>query len=122
MGKPAAKAIYSLSSHRDVQDSSANVGVEWSFNLEKAPWWGGMFERMIRSVKRCLRKTIGRARITYDELLTAIAEGEMILNSRPISSRLTIVSREAKKSQRPLSELFTRNTAKKLANALAKPP
>ena len=37
-------------------------------------------------------------------------------------SRLTIVSREAKKSQRPLSELFTRNTAKKLANALAKPP
>ena len=37
-------------------------------------------------------------------------------------SRLTIVSREAKKSQRPLSELFTSNTAKKLANALAKLP
>ena len=37
-------------------------------------------------------------------------------------SRLTIVSREAKKNQRPLSELFTGNTAKKLANALAKPP
>ena len=35
-------------------------------------------------------------------------------------SRLTIVSREAKKSQRPLSEVFTRNTAKILANALAK--
>ena len=40
---------------------------------------------MIRSVKKCLRKTIGEARITYDELLTAIAEVEMILNSRPIS-------------------------------------
>ena len=39
-----------------------------------------------------------------------------------IVSRLTIVSREAKKNQRPLSELFTRNIAKKLANALAKPP
>ena len=37
-----------------------------------------------------------------------------------VKSRLTIVSREAKKSQRPLSELSTRNTAKKLANALAK--
>ena len=34
-------------------------------------------------------------------------------------SRLTIVSRKAKKNQRPLSELFTRNTA---ANVLAKPP
>ena len=39
-------------------------------------------------------------------------------------SRLTIVSREAKKKQhtRPLSELFTCSTALKLANALAKPP
>ena len=37
-------------------------------------------------------------------------------------SRLTIVSHEAKKNQRPLSELFTGNTAKKLANALAKLP
>ena len=41
-----------------------------------------------------------------------------------LQSRLTIVSREAKKKQhtRPLSELFTRSTALKLANALAKPP
>ena len=37
-------------------------------------------------------------------------------------SRLTIVSREAKKKQRPLSELFTWNTSKKCRNALAKPP
>ena len=47
------------------------------------------------------------------------------INNKYINtSRLTIVSREAKKSQRPLSELFTRNTAKKLANTLAncKPP
>ena len=29
---------------------------------------------------------------------------------------------EAKKNQRPLSELFTGNTAKKIANALAKVP
>ena len=39
-------------------------------------------------------------------------------------SRLTIVSREAKKkrSNATTSELFTRSTALKLANALAKPP
>jgi len=40
---------------------------------------------MIKSAKRCLRKTIGRARVTYDELLTAIMEVEGILNSRPLS-------------------------------------
>lgn len=35
--------------------------------------------------KRCLRKAIGRAKFTYDELLTVVTEIESILNSRPIS-------------------------------------
>lgn len=30
--------------------------VEWHFNLEKAPWQGGIFERLLKSAKRCLRK------------------------------------------------------------------
>ena len=56
--------------------------MQWSFNLKKAPWWGGMFERMIESVKCCLQKTIGHAKLTYDELLTALTMVEMIVNLR----------------------------------------
>ena len=63
----------------------ANLKVRWSFNLEKAPWWGGFFERMVQSVKRCLKKSIGSAKLTYDELSTALTEVEAIVNSRPIS-------------------------------------
>ena len=33
--------------------------VKWIFNVPKALWWGGVFERMVRSTKRCLRKIIG---------------------------------------------------------------
>ncbi len=42
--------------------------ITWQFIVEKAPWWGGFWERLIRSVKRPLRRVIGRANLTYDEL------------------------------------------------------
>ena len=83
--KSAAKTIASIVRHPDVQRHFAGIGMEWSFNVEKAPWCGGIFERMVRSTKRCLKKTIGRAVLSYDELLTALTEVEMILNSRPLS-------------------------------------
>ena len=83
--KAAAKTIDAVIRHEDVQRHFAGIGVDWLFNVEKAPWWGGMFERMIRSTKRCLKKVIGRAKLNYDELLTVVMEVEMIINSRPLS-------------------------------------
>jgi len=70
--------------HPEVLQYFAGRGMQWSFNLEKAPWWGGIFEQMVKSVKHCLRKTIGRARLTY-ELLTALTEVKMTVNPRPLS-------------------------------------
>ena len=45
---------------------------------------------MVRCVKRCLRKMIGQAKLTHDEILTALMEVEMVLNSH----FLTVVSAE----------------------------
>ena len=85
MFKATAKAIDSMLKDRDVQNYLCHVGFEWVFNLEKAPWWGGIFERLIKSTKRCLRKLIGQAKFSYDEMHTAIVEIESIINSRPLS-------------------------------------
>jgi len=55
--------------------------IEWQFI---ALWWGGYWERMVQSMKHCLRKTIGRSTLTIDEMSTILVEVEAILNNRPL--------------------------------------
>ena len=83
--KAAAKSIEKMLNHTEVRQFTAGIRLEWSFNLERAFWWGRAFERMVKSLKGCLRKTIGKARLTYEELMTALTEVEMMINFRPLS-------------------------------------
>ena len=59
--------------------------IEWKFNLKRTPWWEGFYERMVGTVKRCLKKIIGKAKLNHDELNTVLIEVESVLNSRPIT-------------------------------------
>ena len=51
----------------------------------KVNWRGGQFERMIGLVKTALRKTIGNAYLTFDELKKVCIDVEIALNGRPLS-------------------------------------
>ncbi len=58
--KAAAKFIASVFRNEIVEQYLSSMKCQWVFNIEYAPWWGGVFERMVRATKRCLRKMIGR--------------------------------------------------------------
>ena len=49
--KAAAKVIKNMLSSAEVQNYCAGIGISWRFNVPKAPWWGGLFERLVRSTK-----------------------------------------------------------------------
>ena len=83
--KATSKLLNKLLSETEVRDFFVSKRIIWRFNLERSPWWGGAFERMVGSVKRCLRKVLGNARLTQDELTTVLVEVEATLNSRPLT-------------------------------------
>ena len=55
--KAAAVFLGKVFKDQSVIDHLANLGTEWLFNAEKAPWWGSVFERLVKSTKH-LRKFI----------------------------------------------------------------
>ena len=57
------------------------LGINWKYIVPDSPWWGGMYERLIKSMK--LNRIIFRASIAYEGLLTIVIEIEAIMNSRP---------------------------------------
>ena len=59
--------------------------IEWKFNVPTASWWGGFFEICVKLVKRCLKKVLGNAKLSYEELESVLIETEGVLNSRPLT-------------------------------------
>ena len=82
-------------SSKETQSFISSYGLKWHFNPPLSPWWGGIFERMVKSVKRCLKKILLGARITFEELETVLREIELTLNNRPLTFTYEIPGNEA---------------------------
>lgn len=69
----------------EIRRYSAFKSIEWRFNPPTAAWWGGWWERLVRSVEELLRRVLKRACLTYEEMSTTLCDCESIINARPIT-------------------------------------
>ena len=59
--------------------------IKWKFNLSRAPWWGGQFERLIGVVKSAMHKVIGGGHLTWNQLSEILLDIEIQINRRPLT-------------------------------------
>ena len=78
----AAAWIKQVQNDEKLNDFLARHQITWKFNLSRAPWWGGQFERMIGLAKTAVRKTISNAYLTFDELKEVFLDVEIALTSK----------------------------------------
>ena len=58
--------------------------VWWKNICPLSPNWGGWWERLVRTVKSALKKTLGKSSVSRKELETTLSEIEACVNSRPL--------------------------------------
>ena len=81
----AAKWIQNIK--RDVlfQDFLIKEEIQGKFNLSRAPWWGGQFEKMVGLVKQSLYRATGYTNLNLNNLEEILLDMEINLNNRPLT-------------------------------------
>ncbi|XP_035227536.1 uncharacterized protein LOC118199725 [Stegodyphus dumicola] len=78
-------AANSLKDWNRIQKHGVVNLINWKFNPPTAAWWGGWWERLIRILKDLLKRVLGKAHLNYEEMATALADCESVINLRPLT-------------------------------------
>ncbi|XP_062700576.1 uncharacterized protein LOC115262724 [Aedes albopictus] len=70
---------------RDCANTFTGTNTKWTFNPPSAPHMGGVWERMVRSVKEAMTALSDGRRMTDEILVTTLAEAEFLVNARPLT-------------------------------------
>ncbi|EPB76810.1 hypothetical protein ANCCEY_04092 [Ancylostoma ceylanicum] len=63
---------------------TAENGLNWNFITPYSPWKGGFYERLVGSVKACLKKVVQKQCLDIWTFETVLFEIEATLNTRPL--------------------------------------
>ncbi|XP_062541702.1 uncharacterized protein LOC134209708 [Armigeres subalbatus] len=71
--------------NKELASTFSNAETEWIFNPPSAPHMGGVWERKVRSIKDAFKALHHNQRLDDEELMTFLAEAELIVNSHPLT-------------------------------------
>jgi hypothetical protein len=91
--KATALWIRKIRKSERLQDYFARQEIRWRFNLSKSPWWGGMYERLLKDIKKPFFDQLQF--IVIYNLLAIVIDIEENVNNRP----LTYVESEQEEEQ-----------------------
>ncbi|UYV70147.1 hypothetical protein LAZ67_7001968, partial [Cordylochernes scorpioides] len=80
----ANNALKALNWKKIVLDENIHK-ISWKFIPPTAAWWGGWWERLIRSIKDLLVRILGHSSVYYEEMSTILCDAEATINSRPLT-------------------------------------
>lgn len=99
------KAIQKI--HEECAEKVISATTAWHFNPPNTPHMGGVWERLVRSVKEALKALDNGRRLTDEVLSTSLAEAEDMINTRP----LTYIPQEAADEEAITPNHFLRGVA-----------
>ena len=68
-----------------IKSFATSINIKWLFNPPKSPHMGGIWERLVRSVKEVMLGVMKDHVLTDPQLYTVLTEVESIVNSRPLT-------------------------------------
>ena len=84
-GEKELNSCLSSWNQAQIHDGLLQQNIEWHFIPPSASHMGGIWERIVRSVKNILKALVKEQLLSDEALLTFAAEVERILNDRPIT-------------------------------------
>ena len=81
----AASEIDKMTRDLTVSDYCASQSIQWKFNPEHAPHFGGLWEVAVKSFKKHLKVVVGETKLTFEDLATLLTQVEACLISKPLT-------------------------------------
>ncbi|XP_030381837.1 uncharacterized protein LOC115629498 [Scaptodrosophila lebanonensis] len=82
--KELTDRMWNETGKRRIENQCSSLGVQFHFIPPRSPHFGGLWESAVKVAKQLLVRCFNGTALDYEELATAIAQAEAVMNSRPL--------------------------------------